>query len=164
MLRLDRRSSFADLWAIFSTKKGQPRKRLGTKSVDAATRAWLLRGAGTPLSTARQASLAATVSPRTPSTPSRLAIAYSQLYEGEKTIRGALDFGDLISRTHTLLTGRADAAWVLYKLDGGLDHVLLDEAQDTAPDQWDILRALTAEFFSGEGAAQFFTDRVRGRR
>jgi ATP-dependent helicase/nuclease subunit A len=43
---------------------------------------------------------------------------------------------------------------VLFKLDGGLDHVLLDEAQDTAPDQWDILRALTAEFFIGQGAGE----------
>ena len=42
---------------------------------------------------------------------------------------------------------------MLFKLDGGLDHVLLDEAQDTAPDQWDILRALTAEFFIGAGRA-----------
>ena len=48
---------------------------------------------------------------------------------------------------------RADAAWVLYKLDGGIDHVLLDEAQDTAPEQWDILRALTDEFFAGAGRA-----------
>jgi ATP-dependent helicase/nuclease subunit A len=40
---------------------------------------------------------------------------------------------------------------VLYKLDGGIDHVLIDEAQDTSPEQWDIVRALTAEFFAGEG-------------
>ncbi len=44
--------------------------------------------------------------------------------------------------------------WVLYKLDGGLEHVLLDEGQDTAPEQWDILRALTAEFFTGLGAGR----------
>ena len=43
------------------------------------------------------------------------------------------------------------AAWVLYKLDGGIDHILVDEAQDTAPEQWEIVRALTEEFFSGAG-------------
>src|SRR5262249_53452118 len=42
------------------------------------------------------------------------------------------------------------SAWVLYKLDGGLDHVLVDEAQDTSPEQWEILRLLTEDFFSGE--------------
>jgi ATP-dependent helicase/nuclease subunit A len=51
-----------------------------------------------------------------------------------------------------LLTEKVDAAWVLYKLDGGIDHILLDEAQDTAPEQWAILRALTDDFFAGAGA------------
>ncbi|MGE5566776.1 MAG: double-strand break repair helicase AddA [Parcubacteria group bacterium] len=81
-----------------------------------------------------------------------LAYAYREVYEGAKARTNGLDFADLIARVHELLTVRADAAWVLFKLDGGIDHLLLDEAQDTAPDQWDILRALTAEFFSGSGA------------
>jgi ATP-dependent helicase/nuclease subunit A len=80
-----------------------------------------------------------------------LAYAYGEFYEGEKAARGALDFPDLIERTRNLLTRRASAAWVLYKLDGGIDHVLLDEAQDTAPEQWDILEALTGDFFTGAG-------------
>src|SRR6185312_9916813 len=83
-----------------------------------------------------------------------LALAHAQLYDGAKDALRALDFGDLIERTHELLTRRADAAWVLFKLDGGVDHVLLDEAQDTAPEQWDILRALTGEFFIGQGAGE----------
>jgi ATP-dependent helicase/nuclease subunit A len=72
-------------------------------------------------------------------------------YEAAKIRRGALDFADLIDKTRALLA-RADAAWVLYKLDGGLDHVLVDEAQDTSPEQWDIVRRLTAEFVAGAGA------------
>ncbi len=44
------------------------------------------------------------------------------------------------------------AAWVHYKLDLGIDHVLIDEAQDTSPKQWEIVRHLTAEFFAGAGA------------
>ena len=87
-----------------------------------------------------------------------LATAYRGLYEGAKG--AALDFGDLIGRTRELLTLRADAAWVLYKLDGGIDHVLLDEAQDTAPDQWDILHALTDEFFAGAGGRAGELDRT----
>ncbi|NNJ76960.1 MAG: double-strand break repair helicase AddA [Anderseniella sp.] len=64
----------------------------------------------------------------------------------------AYDFEDLIHQTVDLLHHNADAAWVLYKLDGGLDHILIDEAQDTSPDQWQIINALTEEFFAGEGA------------
>jgi ATP-dependent helicase/nuclease subunit A len=65
-----------------------------------------------------------------------------------------------------LLTEKVDAAWVLYKLDGGIDHILLDEAQDTAPEQWAILRALTSDFFAGAGAVRWRAQHQerRGRR
>ncbi|MFN7164714.1 MAG: double-strand break repair helicase AddA [Hyphomonas sp.] len=72
-------------------------------------------------------------------------------YEDEKARRGALDFDDLIERTRDLLASEGLASWVLYKLDGGLSHVLLDEAQDTSPAQWDLIQALTQEFTAGEG-------------
>jgi ATP-dependent helicase/nuclease subunit A len=81
----------------------------------------------------------------------RLAAGYLQAYAIEKQAFGALDFADLIEKTKALLAQNQAAAWVLYKLDGGVDHILVDEAQDTAPDQWDIVRALTGEFFAGEG-------------
>jgi ATP-dependent helicase/nuclease subunit A len=83
-----------------------------------------------------------------------LAAAYLAAYENEKRFSGALDFSDLVEKTCALLKSRPAAAWVLYKLDGGIDHILVDEAQDTAPDQWDIVDALTDEFFSGEGRAR----------
>jgi ATP-dependent helicase/nuclease subunit A len=53
-----------------------------------------------------------------------------------------------------LLEEEGNPSWVLHKLDGGIDHVLIDEAQDTSPEQWQIVRALTAEFFAGEGARE----------
>ena len=72
-------------------------------------------------------------------------------YAQRKEAAGLLDYDDLIDRTRTLLFDPG-AAWVLYKLDGGLDHLLLDEVQDTAPQQWRIAHALTEEFFAGAGA------------
>ncbi|HTK36019.1 MAG TPA: double-strand break repair helicase AddA [Caulobacteraceae bacterium] len=78
-----------------------------------------------------------------------LAAFYADAYARAKARRGALDFADLIARTLDLLTGQDAAAWVLYKLDAGLEHILVDEAQDTAPEQWEILRALTDQFFVG---------------
>ena len=80
-----------------------------------------------------------------------LAAPIARDYEAAKERRGALDFDDLIARTRRLLVDPG-AAWVLYKLDGGLDHLLLDEVQDTAPEQWGIAGALTADFHSGAGA------------
>ncbi|WP_337185029.1 double-strand break repair helicase AddA [Phenylobacterium sp.] len=80
-----------------------------------------------------------------------LARAYLAAYALEKDARGALDFADLIEKTAELVRHAPLAAWVLYKLDGGIDHILLDEAQDTAPGQWAVLDALVDEFFAGEG-------------
>ncbi|MCA3746716.1 double-strand break repair helicase AddA [Phenylobacterium sp.] len=80
-----------------------------------------------------------------------LARAWLTAYTIEKQLSGKLDFGDLIDRT-LKLTATADmAAWVLYKLDQKLAHVLVDEAQDTSPAQWSILNQLTGEFFAGAG-------------
>ena len=80
-----------------------------------------------------------------------LATAFLPIYAERKAARGWLDFDDLISRTKALLTDPAVAAWVLYRLDNGIDHVLVDEAQDTSPDQWRVIELLTAEFTAGEG-------------
>ena len=72
-------------------------------------------------------------------------------YRAEKERRGLLDYDDLIDKTLHLLT-EPHAQWVHYKLDLGIDHVLIDEAQDTSPKQWDVVRRLTDEFFAGRGA------------
>ena len=142
-------AGFSDCWAVFSTKEGEPAKRLGTQAVDAETLAWLGREQARLHDTCRTATAARQA--RDTVHVLTLAVAHAELYEGAKHAAGALDFSDLISRAADLLTRRSEAAWVLYKLDGGIDHVLLDEAQDTSPDQWSILRALTGEFFAGAG-------------
>ncbi len=71
-----------------------------------------------------------------------------------KTESGMLDYDDLIARTLALLDDPG-VAWVLYKLDGGIDHLLLDEVQDTSPLQWQIAWSLTGEFFAGLGATPY---------
>ncbi len=84
----------------------------------------------------------------------RLAEAVMQRYTDAKVRRAALDFADLIEKTRVVLATAASAEWVLYKLDNGLDHILVDESQDTSPDQWDVVAALAGEFFSGSGARE----------
>ncbi len=82
----------------------------------------------------------------------RFAAAFLPEYERRKQVRGWLDFDDLILRARQVLNDPAVAEWVLYRLDGGIDHILVDEAQDTSPDQWDVIEKLAQEFTSGEGA------------
>jgi len=84
----------------------------------------------------------------------RLGNAVLQRYGDAKARRAALDFDDLVARAASLLGSSAAVEWVLYKLDGGLDHVLVDEAQDTSPVQWQVIRALADEFFAGAGAGE----------
>lgn len=80
------------------------------------------------------------------------AAAFLPRYAARKMARGALDFDDLILRANALLTDPAVAQWVLFRLDGGIDHILVDEAQDTSPDQWQVIRLLAQEFTTGRGA------------
>ena len=80
------------------------------------------------------------------------ATEFLQTYHEHKQRRGFLDFDDLILRTQTLLSDERVANWVLFRLDGGVDHILVDEAQDTSPAQWDVIKLLAQEFTSGQGA------------
>ena len=80
-----------------------------------------------------------------------IATAAAANYRREKQERGLLDYDDLIDKTLAMLD-RVSSGWVHYKLDRGVDHVLIDEAQDTSPRQWDIVAHIISEFTSGAGA------------
>jgi hypothetical protein len=83
-----------------------------------------------------------------------IADAVRAEYQRLKLTEVVLDYDDLIDKAQNLLS-RADAAsWVLYKIDGGIDHILVDEAQDTNPAQWAIIENLAAEFFAGAGRSE----------
>jgi ATP-dependent helicase/nuclease subunit A len=71
----------------------------------------------------------------------------AQLYQKHKAAQGALDYDDLILKTCDLLRDEAGEQWVLYKLDSALDHILVDEAQDTSAPQWHVIHGLLSAFF-----------------
>ncbi|WP_055047563.1 double-strand break repair helicase AddA [Devosia sp. A16] len=79
--------------------------------------------------------------------------AISAYYEKQKRARSLLDFDDLIERLAALLRDEEQGAWVRYKLDAGLSHILVDEGQDTNPLQWQVVGALIDDFFFGDSAA-----------
>ena len=83
---------------------------------------------------------------------------YARIYGETKRAAGVVDFNDLIRATLRVLKTDGIGDWIRYKLDQSIDHILVDEAQDTNADQWDIVKALSGEFFVGEGAK---ADRLR---
>ncbi|MFZ1429164.1 MAG: UvrD-helicase domain-containing protein, partial [Geminicoccaceae bacterium] len=82
----------------------------------------------------------------------RVAFAAIDAYEQLKQRAASLDYDDLIERARELLQRPGKTEWVLFKLDARIDHVLVDEAQDTSPQQWEVILKLTDEFFAGAGA------------
>jgi len=82
----------------------------------------------------------------------RFARLWLPAFDRAKAARGWLDFDDLIRLARDLLSRSSVAQWVLFKLDGGIDHILVDEAQDTSPGQWRVVELLTQEFTAGLGA------------
>ena len=82
----------------------------------------------------------------------RLGARLIAAYASEKQRQALLDYDDLVLKAGHLLSEGTSTDWVLYKLDGGLDHILIDEAQDTNPEQWQVVQVLADEFFAGDGA------------
>lgn len=80
-----------------------------------------------------------------------IGAALIESYEDIKLRRGRLDYDDLIERASGLLNTPSGVSWVHYKLDGGIEHVLVDEAQDTSPEQWRVVEEITSEFYAGIG-------------
>ncbi|MEM9438379.1 MAG: double-strand break repair helicase AddA [Pseudomonadota bacterium] len=107
----------------------------------------------TRVETAREQRLALAAAERTYALH-QFAASFLPAYEKRKELGGWLDFDDLILRVQALLTQAEMAPWVLFKLDGGIDHILVDEAQDTSPTQWEIIRTLATEFLAGQGARE----------
>ncbi|MCP4382662.1 MAG: double-strand break repair helicase AddA [Hyphomicrobiales bacterium] len=148
----------ADAYLDFWTKKTDGRPRAASSLITKAIKAeW--PGLDEWLETERERlgelldRIAAAECYETSSAIIRLADAAIEEYDRAKLVRGVLDFDDLIVKTGALLSNGDAAHWVHYKLDRGLDHILVDEAQDTSPRQWRVIAALAEEFFAGEGTS-----------
>ncbi|MGH6982389.1 MAG: UvrD-helicase domain-containing protein, partial [Stellaceae bacterium] len=148
----ERAARFEEYAECYLTKEGKPRNRIYTKGLfnepeergtldaeAARVEAVMKRRRAAVLHAATLALMA-------------VADALLRSYRGLKQDRALLDYDDLILTTRDMLRRPGRAEWVLFKLDGGLDHILIDEAQDTNPEQWQVVAELAQEFFAGEGA------------
>jgi ATP-dependent helicase/nuclease subunit A len=138
--------------AAFLTDKGEIRKTLITKAAAAAAacEAGAILAAEAERVRAFLAARAAAAALAATGALVRLGAALLERYDRQKRREGWLDYDDLVAKALALLRAPGVAPWVLFKLDGGIDHILIDEAQDTNPEQWQIVAALAEEFFAGE--------------
>jgi ATP-dependent helicase/nuclease subunit A len=149
---LTERDRIDTLLSIFCTAKLEPRKNIVTRSIQNEHPSLFQR-----LLSEQQRICALVDRRRAIEARDRsialftIAHAVIDRFRAEKDRRGLLDYEDLIDKTLDLLNN-VSAAWVHYKLDRGIHHVLIDEAQDTSPKQWEIIKALVGEFFAGAGA------------
>ncbi|HRW28391.1 MAG TPA: double-strand break repair helicase AddA [Emcibacteraceae bacterium] len=147
----NRVNGFYDYCAEFLTKSGEIRARLMTKKLSDQCPHDLdaLMKEAERLNFVSERLKAFTLFENT-SAILRMGYALIKTYNARKRGRNVVDYDDLISKVAGLFKN-VSASWILYKLDEGIDHILIDEAQDTNPEQWDIIRKLALEFFSGIG-------------
>lgn len=147
----DHKTGWTSLNIFFLTEKNTLRRRLITSKPAKA-----FPGAETFLKDEQRRFVAAAEALRAAEIYHDSAAAYRIIdavrtrYQKTKLARAQLDFDDLIARTRALLTGH-DSSWVRYKLDYGVDHVLVDETQDTSPAQWSVIEALIEDYLAGQG-------------
>jgi ATP-dependent helicase/nuclease subunit A len=148
----DRYAKYENYLSLFLTQEGEKRARLLTQKLNqsfphlgellekeaARLENWTNQWNALEISTLSKAF-------------SRYNLSFLQKYEDLKKVESLLDYEDLILKTVTLLKDPG-CHWVLYKLDGGLDHILVDEAQDTSPAQWQVIRQIAEEFYAGSEA------------
>lgn len=145
-----RAASLADLHSIWATAKGEPRSfGKGQAPQEPSYADYAMR---------LHATCAALLGMKTQAAYADLLARgleagriYAETYRQAKRRLGAVDFNDLIHATVALLAEPGMGEWVRFKLDQATEHVLIDEAQDTNPQQWAIVSAIADEFFVGEG-------------
>ena len=130
---------FEEYSALFLTADGNKRKTLATKKCedvigfleDEADRLMWIREEIRTANVARGTTALLT-----------LGHAILESYETRKKALNYLDYDDLITKASNLMTDEQRARWVLEKVSGDMSHILVDEAQDTSPNQWQIVAGL----------------------
>jgi ATP-dependent helicase/nuclease subunit A len=154
----DAEKRWAVLWACFFTTENKPRAMsMIPKALDTADPTWK------PFCADLQEQLLAIRAEQerwqilaVAGRHQRLAITLAQHWRSAKARAGVIDYADMIAAAVRLLGAPGAAQWVRFKLDSRIDHVLVDEAQDTNLAQWDVIAALVEEFFAGAGQRDRF--------
>ena len=137
-----------DYYAQFLTQKGEMRKSFETHEHADPIRQLVAREAIEDLASNSRLLL-------------RVGRAYMDELNEVKRRRAVLFYDDLIEQTTRLVRDSHGVSWVMYKLDQAIRHVLIDEAQDTDEQQWEMIFGLTQDFTAGSGADEERTQGIK---
>ncbi|MBM3596414.1 MAG: double-strand break repair helicase AddA, partial [Alphaproteobacteria bacterium] len=137
------------LASVFLTQKGEPRASTSQDKIDPSYPDHCARVVDCIAAIRERKALLQLADRLVPAL--RLGRAFALAWDEAKKREGLIDFDDQIREAASLLNRKELSDWIRYKLDRRFDHILVDEAQDTNAAQWDIIFALTGEFFAGEG-------------
>ncbi|MBC2670653.1 double-strand break repair helicase AddA [Novosphingobium piscinae] len=144
-----RGAGLADLAGHFLKQDGDPKSTKNLDKIDPAYADHAARVIASIRAAQERAAMLALVEWLTPAL--ELGRRFALAWDEAKRREGLIDFDDQIRQAADLL-GRSELAqWIRYKLDRRFDHILIDEAQDTNAAQWEIIGALTGDFFAGIG-------------
>jgi len=144
--RAERIDALAD---VFFTKAGDLRSATALEKIDPAYGDYVARVAGFIGAVRERKVLLELAEWLTPALT--LGRAFALAWDEAKAREGLIDFDDQIRQAAELLNRSELSDWIRYKLDRRFDHILIDEAQDTNAAQWQIIEALTGDFFAGAG-------------
>ncbi|KPL67372.1 ATP-dependent exonuclease [Erythrobacter sp. SG61-1L] len=145
----ERAERLGDLQSALFTQKGDPRSLKQMLGIEPAYSDYAARVAERIAEVAQFKAMLALAAWLHPALA--LGRTFALAWDEAKNREGLIDFDDQIRRASDLL-GRSELSeWIRYKLDRRFDHILVDEAQDTNEAQWNIINALTGDFFAGLG-------------
>jgi ATP-dependent helicase/nuclease subunit A len=79
-----------------------------------------------------------------------IAQIFLMSYDKIKLQKNLIDYEDLILKSLLLLKSSTNKEFILYKLYNNIHHLLIDEAQDISPWQWDIVKLILEDFFASQ--------------
>ncbi len=152
LLEVSSAFNFEELWLLFFTRAGKPRarksnntqrKRLGDVGEDRFLELheiFVKQLEDMRDRLAQQKTLRASLNWFT------IGVELLAHFQRIKREQRLLDFADIEWQACELLNRSEHTDWVQYKLDCRIDHLLVDEFQDTNPTQWRLLQPLLEEF------------------
>lgn len=149
----DGKNKAENIFNIFLTKKNTPRKQILKKNIlsENINLAEIINKI--------QNILLDTIEQQKRITSAKLSLAITLFsatvidkYEEIKEDQKVFEYDDILIKARKILLSE-NSDWIKFKISLNTSHVLIDEAQDTNEIQWEIIKIITEDFYTGNSVA-----------